>query len=385
MATEIRTIEDLIRIIQEHPEWRRELLIALLGEEFLHMPDRLLRVEEVLAQLVASHARLTERVERLIESHEHLAGSHQRLTESHEQLTARVEQLTESHQRLAESHERLAESHKRLAESHQQLTKSHQRLAESHQQLTESHERLAESHQQLIESHERLAESHQQLTESHQRLAESHERLAESHERLAESHQQLIENHQRLAESHERLAESHQRLTESHERLIEEVRELRAIVEQLVFRMGRAESDIAHLRGEVLEIRYQQRAPALFGYYVRRPRVINVGHFLDDLREEGHEFTQDEWIQLAAIDLIVSARHPQTREPLYLVVEVSRVIYPDDVQRAIERAEMLRQRGLSTYPAVAGEGIDPEARELAERTNTFVLLNGVAIANGIRI
>ncbi|GBC93949.1 Chromosome partition protein Smc [bacterium HR15] len=336
MATEIRTIEDLIRIIQEHPEWRRELLIALLGEEFLHMPDRLLRVEEVLAQLVASHARLTERVERLIESHEHLAGSHQRLTESHEQLTARVEQLTESHQRLAESHERLAESHKRLAESHQQLT-------------------------------------------------ESHQRLAESHERLAESHQQLIENHQRLAESHERLAESHQRLTESHERLIEEVRELRAIVEQLVFRMGRAESDIAHLRGEVLEIRYQQRAPALFGYYVRRPRVINVGHFLDDLREEGHEFTQDEWIQLAAIDLIVSARHPQTREPLYLVVEVSRVIYPDDVQRAIERAEMLRQRGLSTYPAVAGEGIDPEARELAERTNTFVLLNGVAIANGIRI
>ena len=315
MATEIRTIEDLVRIIQEHPEWRRELLVALLGEEFLHMPDRLLRVEEVLAQLVESHARLTERVDRLTESHERLAGSHQRLAESHERLTARVEQLAESHERLTERVEQLAESHERLTERVDRLTESHERLAESHRQL----------------------------------------------------------------------AESHQRLTESHERLIEEVRELRTIVEQLVFRMGRAESDIAHLRGEVLEIRYQQRAPALFGYYVRRPRVINVGHFLDELREGGHEFTQDEWIQLAAIDLIISARHPQTREPLYLVVEVSRVIYPDDIQRAIERAEMLRQRGLTTYPAVAGEGIDPEAREMAERSKIFVLLSGVAIANGIRI
>ncbi len=287
MAIEIRTIEDLVRIIQEHPEWRHQLLVALLGEEFLQVPERLSRMEEVLTQLVESHVRLTERVDRLTESHERLAESHRRLAESHERLTERVDRLTESHERLAESHERLAESHARLAESH--------------------------------------------------------------------------------------------------ERLIEEVRELRAIVEQLVIRMGRAESDIAHLRGEVLEIRYQQRAPALFGYYVRRPRVVNVGHFLDDLREEGHEFTREEWIQLAAIDLLVSARHPQTREPIYIVVEVSRNIYPDDVERAVERAEILRQHGLPTYPAVAGEGIQPEASALAERTKTFVLINGTAIANGIRI
>ena len=336
MSVEIRSVQDLVRIIREHPEWRRELLVALLGDEFLEVPERLTQVEQVLAHLVASH-----------------------------------EQLRQSHERLAESHERLAESHERLRESHE-------RLAESHARLVERVDRLAESHEQLRESHERLAESHARLVERVDRLAESHERLRESHERLAESHE-------RLRESHERLAESHARLTESHEKLIEEVRELRAIVEQLVFRMARAESDIGHLRGELLEIRYQQRAPALFGYYVRRPRVLNVGHFLDDLREQGHEFTHDEWLQLGAIDLLLSARHPQTREPLYLVVEVSRMIYPDDVQRAIERAEMLRQRGLNTYPAVAGEGIEPEAREMAERSRIFVLLNGVAIANGIRL
>ncbi len=343
MSVEIHSVQDLVRIIREHPEWRRELLVALLGDEFLQIPERLAHVEEVLA--------------RLVESHERLAGSHER---------------------LRESHERLAESHARLTERVDRLTESHERLAESHERLRESHERLAESHERLRESHERLAESHARLVERVDRLAESHERLRESHERLAESHE-------RLRESHERLAESHARLTESHEKLIEEVRELRAIMEQLVFRMARAESDIGHLRGELLEIRYQQRAPALFGYYVRRPRVLNVGHFLDDLREQGHEFTHDEWLQLGAIDLLLSARHPQTREPLYLVVEVSRMIYPDDVQRAIERAEMLRQRGLNTYPAVAGEGIEPEAREMAERSRIFVLLNGVAIANGIRL
>jgi hypothetical protein len=113
--------------------------------------------------------------------------------------------------------------------------------------------------------------------------------------------------------------------------------------------------------------------------------VRNVGHFLDDLREAGHEFTHDEWIQLGAIDVLLAARHPQTREPLYFVVEVSRMIYPDDVQRAIERAQMLRQRGLNTYAAVAGEGITPEARELAEQMKTFVLIDGVALTDGIRI
>jgi archaellum component FlaC len=272
MSVEIHSVQDLVRIIREHPEWRRELVVALLGDEFLQIPERLAHVEEVLA--------------RLVESHERLAGSHERLAESHARLTERVDRLTESHEQLRESHERLTESHIRLAESH--------------------------------------------------------------------------------------------------ERLIEEVRELRAIVEQLLFRMARAESDIGHLRGEVLEIRYQQRAPAIFGYYVRRPRVLNVGHFLDELREQGQEFTHEEWLQLAAIDLLLSARHPQTREPLYLVVEVSRMIYPDAVERALERAEMLRQRGLSAYPAVAGEGIEPEAREMAERSRIFVLLNGVAIANGIR-
>jgi chromosome segregation ATPase len=343
MNVEIHSVQDLVRIIREHPEWRRELVVALLGDEFLQIPERLAHVEEVLA--------------RLVESHERLAGSHER---------------------LRESHERLAESHARLTERVDRLTESHERLAESHERLRESHERLAESH-------ERLAESHERLRESHERLAESHERLRESHERLAESHERLAESHERLRESHERLAESHKRLAESHEKLIEEVRELRAVVEQLVFRMARAESDIGHLRGELLEIRYQQRAPALFGYYVRRPRVLNVGHFLDDLREQGHEFTQDEWLQLGAIDLLLSARHPQTREPVYIVVEVSRMIYPDDVERAIERAEMLRQRGVSAYPAVAGEGIEPEAREMAERSRIFVLLNGVAIANGIRL
>jgi len=53
----------------------------------------------------------------------------------------------------------------------------------------------------------------------------------------------------------------------------------------------------------VLELDYLERAPARFGYYVRRPRVVNIGHFLDDLREKGHEFTQEEWTQLSMIDV----------------------------------------------------------------------------------
>lgn len=38
MSIEIRTVEDLVRVLKEHPEWREAVLEALLGPEFLQVP-----------------------------------------------------------------------------------------------------------------------------------------------------------------------------------------------------------------------------------------------------------------------------------------------------------------------------------------------------------
>jgi hypothetical protein len=62
MSITIRTVEDLIRVLEEHPEWRERLLAVLLGQEFLQVPARLDRIEAVLERLVESHEQLCKAI-----------------------------------------------------------------------------------------------------------------------------------------------------------------------------------------------------------------------------------------------------------------------------------------------------------------------------------
>ena len=325
MSITIRTVEDLVRVLEEHPEWRERLLAVLLGQEFLQVPMRLDRIEAVL-------------------------------------------------ERLVQSHELLWESHRQLQESHRQLQQSHQQLWESHQQALARLDRLEAIVQQLLDSHQQLQQSHQQLWESHQQALARLDRL----EAIV---QQLLESHQQLWESHRQLQESHRQLLESHQMLVAEVRELRQTVEQLVNWMKRLDTDVGKLGSKLLGLDYLHRAPARFGYYVRRPRVVDLGHFLDDLREQGHEFSFDEWTQLSSLDVLLQAQHPHTREPIFLAIEVSWMLFPEDVERAHKRAEMLRAHGINAYAAVAGEGFVPEARDLAVQHKVLLLTDGMALTD----
>ncbi|MCS6829746.1 MAG: hypothetical protein NZ749_03790 [bacterium] len=260
----IQTLDDLIQILQEHPEWRDRLRDVLFTEEEKQVPDRLRRIEEAL----------------------------DRLTHSHERAIARLEHQEQSHKQALERLER----------------------------LEASVERLWQSHQQALERLERLEASHQQL--------------------------------------------------------LEEVRELRKAVERLTAWLERLDVEVAKWRGYTLELRFHQRASAILGYYVRRPRVLDLGMVVEDLIDAGAEFSDKEKAEVLSLDELVSAKHPHTGEPIHIAVEVSWMIFPDDVERAARRATILTERGLQTFPAVAGEGITPDARDLAERKQVLVILDG---------
>ncbi len=51
MAFTIADVEDLIRLLGEHPEWRERLRPVILGEEILQIPSRMDRVEAALEVL----------------------------------------------------------------------------------------------------------------------------------------------------------------------------------------------------------------------------------------------------------------------------------------------------------------------------------------------
>ena len=73
--TTVNDIQDLVRIIEEHPEWRGELQRVLLTQQLLEVPDRLDKLEatvEVLAETAAAlvqHAEATNaRLDRIEQS-----------------------------------------------------------------------------------------------------------------------------------------------------------------------------------------------------------------------------------------------------------------------------------------------------------------------------
>jgi hypothetical protein len=97
VALGIRDFHDLVRILEEHPQWRAELRRLVLSEELLRLPEELASFraesERRFARLEQALATLTERVDALAE----------RL----EALTARVDALTQRVDKLAQVQERM--------------------------------------------------------------------------------------------------------------------------------------------------------------------------------------------------------------------------------------------------------------------------------------
>ncbi len=59
------------------------------------------------------------------------------------------------------------------------------------------------------------------------------------------------------------------------------------------------------------------------------------------------------------------------------------MLFGDDVERARERAAILRRCGVDAYPALAGEGITPEAQEMVSRFGILTLLDGRALIRSL--
>ncbi|MGC8784856.1 MAG: hypothetical protein ACP5RN_10810, partial [Armatimonadota bacterium] len=64
----LETVEDIIRALQEHPEWRESLLNALLTDQYRQLPPRADRLEEALARLAEESAKTDQKLRELAES-----------------------------------------------------------------------------------------------------------------------------------------------------------------------------------------------------------------------------------------------------------------------------------------------------------------------------
>jgi archaellum component FlaC len=253
MAFTVEDFQDLVRLLAQHPEWRSELRRLLLSEELLTVPERLARVERLLAELV------------------------QRDEERSRQLAGLIEAVRENTRQIAELRETVAEHSRQIAELRETVAEHSRQIAEQTRQI-------------------------EGLRETVLLLAQRLDTVA-----------------------------------------------------------GRTDMAL----GELLELRAERRLSSWLGRFLRGLRVRPPGEWEREFRPLLSPAAFD---RLLDADLLARGRLTlDGQREVWLAIEVSRVIDAEDVARAQEWAQLLREVGLVAVPVVLGAALTGEAREAVER------------------
>ncbi|HML96848.1 MAG TPA: hypothetical protein PKD75_00055 [Tepidiformaceae bacterium] len=326
MAFTLTDFTDLVRLLSEHPEWRAQLRPLILGEQVLEIPSRMDRVEGTLGRVADRLEQVGERMGQLAVRMDQLTGRVDQLTERVDQLAVRMDQL-----------------------------------AVRMEQLTGRVDQLAERMDQLTERVDQLAVRMEQLTVRVDQLTERVDQLAKRMDQLTGRVDQL--------------AVRMDQLTGRVDQLAEQVDQLTSAVRAMVERQDRVDGELANIRGDLLEARFERNLGNWLREWARRPRKVLVDDLaLLDEALAGGLVTEDEVRQIAALDFLVQGRDRDTARELFFAVEVSHTVNTESVERAATRAAILRKAGYEARGLVTGHRISETAEALAERLGTAVAL-----------
>ncbi len=158
MSFTVGEFQDLIRILEQHPEWRKDLRRLVLTEELLTLPD-------LVRELTEAQQRTEQRVQALAEAQQRTEERLLRL-ESIVQGLIEAQQRTEQRvQALAEAQQRMEERLLRLESIVQGLIEAQQRTETQIRELTEAQKQTQEEIRSLTKTVELLAWRMERLTD----------------------------------------------------------------------------------------------------------------------------------------------------------------------------------------------------------------------------
>ncbi len=166
------------------------------------------------------------------------------------------------------------------------------------------------------------------------------------------------------------------RVDERLERLEEDVGTLKQDVGTLKRDVEMLKRDMGIVKGKVLEVDYRTKAASIFGIFLRNGRDASefVSTKLDEAEAKGLVTPQESEFVMAA-DLLWMGNIRRGKfegETLVLVGESSWKIEAEDVERAVEKAKILRKVGVWAVPFVGGaEWASPELKEQALKQNVL--------------
>ena len=192
-------------------------------------------------------------------------------------------------------------------------------------------------------------------------------RMDEMSERIAQNGEQIARNGEQIARNSELIAQ-----------LIAQMAEMNA-------RMGRAENDIAVLKGDTMELKMVNRIIPFIsgklelraGFIVRGGQPNEASVRFDDLLYDAYKsgaIDDRERDRINATDLIVSAVSRVSGARTYVSIEASYVIDVRDVSRARDSADILARAfpDAETHSAVYGRHVNPDGRAEADRLGVSI-------------
>ena len=135
--------------------------------------------------------------------------------------------------------------------------------------------------------------------------------------------------------------------------------------------------DIRDIKGESRELYYHHHATGVFGRWLREGRdaTSEVADELHVAVAKGR-ISDREYTQVLASDLLWGGKLRDTGESIVLVMEASWWVESSDVERAAERAEILRDAGLKALPVAAGKEWSKELETLARLRHVAMVHDG---------
>jgi hypothetical protein len=200
-------------------------------------------------------------------------------------------------------------------------------------------------------------------------------------EQLAELRVYTEQRFQALAAAQQRTEERITELAALQRRTEEQVAAGAAQLADLIQVVRTFATDLGELKGRSLEGEYRTRVYAYFSRIVRRAHALSPDE-LTTLLEEAIDtgaLSEEQAADVSRADVIVRGRRRSDSAEVFLVVEVSWGVGPQDVERAVRRAALLARAGPPAFPVVAGTWITPEAADLARTQQVWQLTNGRAI------
>ncbi len=158
-----------------------------------------------------------------------------------------------------------------------------------------------------------------------------------------------------------------EKLTVDVEKLTVDVQKLTVDMDEVKAALRRLEDSVGEVRGSTWEVMFRANPDFYFSHIIGQPAALSrrqIEAVLEPHVSAGR-LTRAEVGHIVRTDLIISGLEDD--EPAFLVVEVSRTVSPTDVQRAADRAILLRKATPHVRPVVAGKLLRADAAELAGR------------------